>query len=192
MAFSINDVLRELDVELNDPTPTIEKVAKLENAETLEPEKVAEYLESLASPDSILDELAKLAVLQDWVEAHGVNSDDLLDYSMEFRDDRRISMLKAASLTVRAMQRKLAELEDRETRRNHAVKIAQKMYSAGHIDRGSILDKVAELTQQSLEELHTLDKALDLTKKSNGTLTFGSLSDQSNNSENPLLDYILS
>lgn len=192
MAFSINSVLEELGVTVENPTFAPPAPAENGNADTLmEPEKVAEFLDALASPDSLVDELAKLAVLQDWVAANNINENDLLNCSVDFQEDEKASMLKRASASVRQMQARIEELEARETRRGEAVKIAKKMYSAGHISRDAILDKVAELIDQPAEELKALDRALDL-NSSGKTAAFGSLSDQSTGGEGSFLDYILS
>lgn len=194
MALSINDVLRELE-SADEPNKGQSVQISTTSAVTVptntivetDPEKVASYLDALATPDSLIDELAKLAVLQDFIEENNIPMDKVASIPMEIRNDSYISMLKVASELIR----ETAQLREKMKVRDQAEKLAKLLSAGGHIDQSDILDKVAELSTQSMSDLNTLEKALELTK--NGSkISFGSLSDRVDASENIFLDYILS
>jgi len=189
MALSISDILRDLDPNSQleqAPESATSHVKVAEEAPSVE--KVALYLESLASPDSVVDELAKLAVLQDWVEAQRIPMHKLAEANLEVRDDERITMMKSASLMIRDLQSQVNELTEKTELRKMAENIAKRMQNSGHISHDEVLDKVAELAEQSRDELTTLNKALDFAKTAGG---LGSLSDNRNDTDNPLLDFLL-
>jgi len=190
MAFSITDILRDLGVEDTKlPTVAPENAEKTASIEEPDIEKVAEYLDHLASPDSLIDELAKLAVLQDWAEANQLTPEMISQLSWEYKDNERVNMLKSAGKMVKELSKENKTLKKKESHRKCAESVAKKMCSAGHIAHNQILDKVAELMESSEDELKTYDKALDLTKMGKA-LPFGSLSDK-RNSDATFTDYIM-
>lgn len=190
MALSINDILRDLGTEVETQTPQPQAV--VESAETtndLNYEKISNYLAYLATPDSVVDELAKLAVLQDFVQQNGITMDKVASLDIQFTDEKTV-MLKAACELLSQLNEKVASLTEANAMRTEAEKLARKLSSAGHIDNEKILDKVAELSQHSREDLRALEKALELTKQGSG-LNLGSLSETSSDLD-PMLEYLLS
>ena len=194
MTFSISDILRDLGASehIEAPAPVLESVKSSQNVETeLDPQKIATYLEYLATPDSVIDELAKLAVLQDFISQNNISMDKVASLSLEIRDVQKEGMLKQASALLNKQTQEIKELQEQIILRSEAEKIATKLHLAGNIDAENILDKVAELVTQGRDELRTLDRAIDLTKGSKN-INLGDLSSRSDISDNPFLDYILS
>ena len=145
MALSINDVLRELE-SADEPNKGQSVQISTTSAVTVptntivetDPEKVASYLDALATPDSLIDELAKLAVLQDFIEENNIPMDKVASIPMEIRNDSYISMLKVASELIR----ETAQLREKMQVRDQAEKLAKLLSAGGHIDQSDILDKV--------------------------------------------------
>lgn len=63
--MKINELLNS--IELSKEEPVVEKVSS-EKVDLTSITKTAEYLEKLSAPDRLIDELAKIAVLQDFME----------------------------------------------------------------------------------------------------------------------------
>lgn len=190
MSLSISDILKDLGT---DETPIVEeKSAKAVESvapEVPEADKIASYLESLAKPDTIIDELAKLAVLQSWVEANNIEMNKLASMPFEFQDNEKASMLKAASQLIKDLSKQNTLFVEQNEKRAQAEAIATKMASFGHINNNEVLEKVAELIEQPREELRALEKALELAKTGS---VLGTLSSDKSDTGNSLLDYILS
>jgi hypothetical protein len=193
MELSISDILKDLGHESGtEKVAAMEPVMETEKTanEPQDAEKIALYLEALAKPDSVIDELAKLAVLQDWVATQNIPMDKLAEADFEVRDEEKTSMLKTASELVRSLQTQVYELEEKAELRKEAESLAKKMCKSGHISQEDLLDKVAELSEETRDELRTLDRALEFAKTAN---PFGSLSNENKtDSDNPFMDYILS
>ncbi len=195
MAFSITDILNDLGVSEQKEVPkpavldSVSKEPAVQNE--IDVNKVAQYLEYLASPDSVIDELAKLAVLQDFISQRNIPMDKVASLSFEVTDPQKETLLKTAAALLLELSDRVADLNAKVEARDFAEKIASKLYQAGHIDASSILDKVAELATQDKDELRTLDRALDLTKEG-GRVNLGMLSSKPDYSDNPLLDLIFS
>ncbi len=191
MSLSMNDILRDLGVASSKevPVPVVESVNVPTEAiaeDTVQ--KIATYLDYLASPDSIVDELAKLAVLQDFINQRQISMDKVAELQLEVVDTEKNGMLKVASDLIKDQYNQIIALKNQLEIRAEAEKVASKLHKAGHIDASNILEKVAELSAQSKEELRTLDKALDLTKEG-GRISLGSLSTKPDSES--FLDYLL-
>lgn len=193
MAFSITDILNDLGVSEQKEAPknvVLESINKDPvTQEGPDVNKVAQYLEYLASPDSVIDELAKLAVLQDFISQRNIPMEKVASLSLEVTDNPKETLLKTAASLLLELDTKVKDLQNKIESRQFAEKIASKLYQAGHVDASSILEKVAELAAQDKDELRTLDKALDLTKEG-GRVNLGVLSNKPDYSDNPLLDLI--
>lgn len=195
MALSITDILNDLGVSEQKEAPKPVVLDSVNKEPVVQPEtdvnKVAQYLEYLASPDSVIDELAKLAVLQDFISQRNIPMEKVASLSFEVTDETKETLLKTAASLLVELNTKVNDLTNKAEARNFAEKIASKLYQAGHIDASSILEKVAELAAQDKDELKTLDRALDLTKEG-GRVNLGMLSSRPDYSDNPLLDLIFS
>lgn len=89
----------------------------------------------------------------------------------------REEAMKTAALTLRALSKEVNDLKAASVRREQAEKIATCLIKANKIGAEEILTKVAELSKQSIDELNTLEKALELTDEEL-TLKLGALSEK--------------
>ena len=92
----------------------------------------------------------------------------------------RNEAMKTAALTLRKLSAENEELKAGLEKRAQAEKILSSLIEAGHIDAEKVLAKLAEYETQSIDELHTLEKAIELSNNNEITLKLGSLSEDAN------------
>lgn len=92
----------------------------------------------------------------------------------------RDEAMKTAATTLRALSKEIGLLKESNLKRDYAEKIAACLVKSHRVEADEVLTKVAELSKQSIDELVTLEKALELTEDDNKlTLKLGALSEKS-------------
>lgn len=97
-------------------------------------------------------------------------------------------MLKQAAHVLRDQKKIIDDLRQKIATSEKAVSIVQKMVEDGDIAAEEGFTKVSELRTKSLEELEMMEKAAHYFNNSHVGL--GKLSDQTETSSNPLLDFL--
>jgi len=92
----------------------------------------------------------------------------------------RNEAMKTAALSLRKLSADNEKLKTDLEKRAQAEKIVSSLIEAGYLDANKVLVKLAEYEKQSLDELRTLEKAIELSNNKEITLKFGSLSDDAN------------
>ena len=102
----------------------------------------------------------------------------------------RNEVMKTAAITLRALSIKVQELEEQLEKRAKAENIVNTMIDNKQLDSKDVLTKVAELEKQSIDELNTYEKALEIAK--NGSIKLGTVSDSvATAAMDPLTAFIL-
>jgi hypothetical protein len=102
----------------------------------------------------------------------------------------RQDVMKTAALTLRALSVKISDLEERLEKRAKAEILVNKMIDNKQLDSKDVLTKVAELESQSMDELKTYEKAMELAK--DGSIKLGTVSENtSTEGMDPLTAFIL-
>lgn len=99
------------------------------------------------------------------------------------------AMLKRAAQVLREQHEELQDLHAKLARAEKAEQIVQSLIENDELLAEDVLRKLSELKNKSLEDLEIMEKAAQL-YKSTITASFGQLSNKSEFSTNPLLDYL--
>ena len=105
----------------------------------------------------------------------------------------RNEAMKLAALSLRKLSEKNEQHKVDLEKRAQAEKIVTSLIETGHLDIKDVLIKVSELEKQSMEELKTLDKAIEISKDDkNLSLKLGSVSeDISLTGEDPITTMLM-
>jgi len=100
-------------------------------------------------------------------------------------------MLKQAAQVLREQQKELEELHEKIAQAEKAEQIVCHLIENDEVSVENVLQKLSELKTKSLGDLEVMEKAAEMFH-SNISANFGTISNQSEISSNPLLDYLLS
>ena len=84
-------------------------------------------------------------------------------------------LLKTAE-TLQTLKKERNSLLEKETQQKAAFEITQKLVDSGQLGIQDILPKIAELSEQSVEDLKIYAKAMELTRNTN-VFKLGSIAD---------------
>lgn len=101
-------------------------------------------------------------------------------------------IFKQAAASLRALSSRVDQLESEKGVFDKALTLTTRLVDDGQISSDKALDKLAELQGQTLEDLVTLDKAIELTKESGFRVKLGELADEhSKDGYDSLTSYLL-
>ena len=101
-------------------------------------------------------------------------------------------LCKQAAATIRAQFERIEQLENERLVLDKAIDLTSDLVEHEKISSVKAFDKLAELRGQTLEQLVTLDKAIELTKESGFNLELGRLSDEHSSANgDPLTSWLL-
>lgn len=98
------------------------------------------------------------------------------------------AMLKQAANVLREQKREIDELHEKIARDQKAEAIVRKLIEADEMLADDVLNKLSELRTKPIEELDIMEKAAEMFG-SNLSVAFGKLSDKSDISTDPLVNF---
>jgi len=101
-------------------------------------------------------------------------------------------ILKQAAATLRGLSGRVEQLEAEKHVFDKALSLTSKLIDEGQISSGKALEKLAELRDETLDDLVTLGKAIELTKNSDFQVKLGEVADENSKDGNdPLTSFLL-
>jgi hypothetical protein len=101
-------------------------------------------------------------------------------------------ILKTAATSLRALSDRIEQLETEKDVFSKAMEITTGLVKNGQLSPSGALEKLAELQNSSVDDLITLDKAIELTKESEFQVSLGTVADShSKDGDDPLTSFLL-
>jgi DNA-directed RNA polymerase beta' subunit len=101
------------------------------------------------------------------------------------------AMLKQAAQVLRDQQKEISELHEKVARAEKAEQIVRHLIENDELMAEDVLQKLSELRTKTYGDLELMEKAAEMFH-STFSASFGTLSNNSDFSSNPLLEYLFS